>query len=110
MRAALRMYEAMQSWTWAAVAASNLNQTELVVGDVDAAKVTAKKSVTLADCAGNALQKIHNLTTYADALHAAGELKKARVYSPTPRAGRESGSRNSHYCMAFQDIVIGIYY
>ena len=48
MRAALRMYEAMQDWTWAAVAASNLSQTELVVAGT--------------------VQKIDNLTTYADAL------------------------------------------
>ncbi len=77
MRAGLRIIEAMQSWKWAAVAAGNLSQTELLIGDIDAAKTTAEKSVSLADRAGDAKQKIANRATYAAALRAADQLEKA---------------------------------
>jgi hypothetical protein len=90
MRAALRMYEARQDWTWAAVAARNLSQTELVLGGVDATKTTAEKSVILADRAGNAKQKIANRATYADALHAAGQLEKAEgLFADAERRQKE---------------------
>ncbi|MGA9848007.1 MAG: TIR domain-containing protein, partial [Roseiarcus sp.] len=77
MRAALGMYESMQSWKWAAAAASNLSETEREAGDVEAAKVTAKKSLVLADRAQDATQKAICLITYGEALQVAGDLKKA---------------------------------
>jgi hypothetical protein len=45
MRAALRMEEEAQNWEEAAVYASNLSETELLVGDVAAAVVRAESSV-----------------------------------------------------------------
>ena len=54
MRAALRMAEEAQDWKNAAIAASNLSETELLVGDIAAAAATAEKSVALADRAGDA--------------------------------------------------------
>ena len=90
MRAALRMEEEAQDWRNAAIAASNLSETELLVGDVAAAVATAEKSVALADRAGDAFQMMVNRTTQADALHAAGEWEKAAgLFADAERRQRE---------------------
>jgi tetratricopeptide (TPR) repeat protein len=76
-RTALQMEEAESSWRNAAIVASNLSQTERLIGDIAAAITTAKNSVALADRSGNAFQMMVNRATEADALHAAGELERA---------------------------------
>ena len=58
--------------------------------------------MTLADRDGEKFQMMGNRTTYADALHAAGEWEKAVFSSLMPRGG--SGSRNTHCCIRCKDI------
>ncbi len=77
MRAGLEMEEAAGSWQNAAISASNLSETELLVGQIAAAVATAGTSLALADRAGNAFHMMVNHTTQADALCAAGEWEKA---------------------------------
>ena len=57
----------------AAIGASNLSETELLVGEIAAATATAKKAVALADRSGDPFQMMAKRVTHADALHAAGE-------------------------------------
>jgi hypothetical protein len=64
MRAAQREDEAAQDWRNAAIDASNLSQTELLVGQIAAAATTAKRSVALGDRAGDAFQMIVNRATH----------------------------------------------
>jgi tetratricopeptide (TPR) repeat protein len=77
MRAALLLWEATGDWKNAAIEASNLSQTELLFGKIAAAVVSAEKAVALADRATDKFRMMANRTTLADALHAAGEWKKA---------------------------------
>ena len=42
------------NWKHAAIAASNLSETELLVGEIGAATATAEKAVAFADRAGSA--------------------------------------------------------
>jgi hypothetical protein len=76
-RAALRMAEEAQDWPNAAARASNLSETELLVGEVAAAMVTAEQSVGLADRAHGAFQMMFNRAKQAEALQAAGEWERA---------------------------------
>ena len=74
----------------AAIAASNLSETELLFGDIAAAVATAETSVALADRAGDAFQMMVNRATQADALHAAGEWEKAEgLFADAERRQRE---------------------
>ncbi len=78
MRMGLQMNEDGRSWRNAAIAASNLSETELLVGNIAAAVATAENSVTLADRCGDAFQMMgYPTTTHADALLTAGEWQKA---------------------------------
>ena len=71
------MAEEAQDWPNAAIAASNLSETELLVGQLSAAAAKAETSVALADRAGDALRMMANRAIHADALLAAGEWEKA---------------------------------
>jgi hypothetical protein len=73
----LQATEHARHTTNAAIAASNLSQIELLVGEIAAAVETAEKAVGLADRAGDAFRMMGYRTTYADALHAAREWQKA---------------------------------
>ena len=77
MRAALHMGEAAGVWRNAAIVASNLSQTELLIGQIAAAATTAETLVALADRAGEAFQMMGSRTTQAESLDAAGEWEKA---------------------------------
>ncbi len=91
MRATLQMHEHAQWWKYAAIAASNLSETELFVGQVADALSTAKKSVVLADRAGDEYQIAVNRTTLAHALHVASECEKATdLFADAERRQRES--------------------
>ena len=82
--------EAAQDWRNAAISASNLSQTELLVGEIAAAAATAEKSVAVADRSGDTFQMLVNRTTQADALHAAGEWEKAAgLFADAERRQRE---------------------
>ena len=91
MRTTLQMHEQAQWWKYAAIAASNLSETELLVGQIADALATAKKSVALAHRAGDEHQIVVNCTTLAHALHAAGEWEKATdLFADAERRQRES--------------------
>jgi tetratricopeptide (TPR) repeat protein len=79
MRAALRMDAESASWRNAAIAASNLSQTELLVGEVAAAVATAEQSVAHSDRSGSEFEMLTKRVTLADALHAAGQRNKAET-------------------------------
>jgi hypothetical protein len=96
MRTGLQMWEAAGFWENAAIAASNLSQTELFIGDIAAALATAGQSVALADRAGVASQMMINRATQADAAHAAGEWDKAAdLFANAERRQREWPLYNS---------------
>jgi tetratricopeptide (TPR) repeat protein len=75
-RAALRMGEEEEPLN-SALRASNLSQTELLVGEVAAAVGTAERSVAYADKSGNESYMAIIRTTHADALYAAGRRDEA---------------------------------
>ena len=77
MRASLHLREVAQDWTYTAISAAELSETELLVGDIAAAVAVAEEAVALADRAGDAFQMLRNRTTSADVLHAAGGREKA---------------------------------
>ena len=76
-RAALRMAEDAQDWSNAAIRASNLSDAELILGEIDAAAVSAKKSVAHADRTADNFHTMSKRTTLADALYAAGKRVEA---------------------------------
>jgi hypothetical protein len=90
MRAALHLEEKEQDWRNAASAASNLSQTELLVGEIGAAEITGGTSVAFADRSGEAFRMMSNRVTHADALHAAGEWEKAAdIFADAERRQRQ---------------------
>jgi tetratricopeptide (TPR) repeat protein len=90
MRETLRMAEEARQWAFAAGNASNLSETELLIGDIAAAVTTAEKSIVLADRAGDASKMIEERTIQADALVAAREWEKAAgLFADAERRQRE---------------------
>jgi tetratricopeptide (TPR) repeat protein len=71
------MDEEARSWANAARETINLSETELLVGDVAGATVTAEKAVAYADRSGDRGQMLYTRANQAYALHAAGKLEKA---------------------------------
>jgi hypothetical protein len=89
-RATLRMMEEAKNWTNAANAASNLSQTELLLGDVATAASTTEKGVALADHADNAFWLMVSVAEQAATLLAAGEWEKAaNLFVDAERRQRE---------------------
>ncbi len=85
-RAGLRMDEDAKDWSNAAISASNLSQTELLVGEVIAAVATAYRSVGHADRTGGEFHMVSNRAANADALHAAGRREEAaRAFADADR-------------------------
>jgi len=77
MRAGLRMGVEQKAWKNAAIAAGNLSELELTLGDVPGAVRDAQECVELADRSDDAFQKMATRTTRADALHQAGRQAEA---------------------------------
>ena len=107
MREGLRRPEEALNWKHAATAASNLSQTELLVGEIGAATAAAEKAVAFADRAGSASEARGTLTALADSLHAAGEWEKAetlfsdaerRQYKQKPKYPLLYSLRGYRYC------------
>ena len=107
MREGLRRPEEALNWKHAATAASNLSQTELLVGEIGAATAAAEKAVAFADRAGSASEARWTLTALADSLHAAGEWEKAetlfsdaerRQYKQKPKYPLLYSLRGYRYC------------
>ena len=94
IRAGLRMDEEAQDWKNAATEASNLSETELLVGNVAAAVAMAEKAVALADRGSDLFHMTGRQTVYAAALHSAGEWEKAEgVFADAERRLQELISR-----------------
>ena len=90
MHETLRMAVEARRWGFAATNASNLSETELLIGDIAAAVATAEKSIVLADRAGYASEMIEYRTIQADALVAAREWEKAAgLFADAERRQRE---------------------
>ncbi len=63
----------------AAIAASNLSELYLTIGDLGQALELAQQSVDLADESGDAFRRIGNRSTLADALHQTGHAAEAEA-------------------------------
>ncbi|HIH87339.1 MAG TPA: toll/interleukin-1 receptor domain-containing protein [Methanosarcinales archaeon] len=77
MKAGLEADIALEGWKNAAIAAGNLSELYLTIGDIALALEYANKSVDLADKSGDAFQRMSKRTTLADALHQAGNQSEA---------------------------------
>jgi tetratricopeptide (TPR) repeat protein len=96
MGAALDMNVAQENWRQAPIAAGNLSELELTLGDAGAAIRNGERAVAHADRSRDSFQRMVNQTTYADALHQAGrradalacfgeaETKQAKIASEHP--------------------------
>ncbi len=90
MKAGLDAAIAREDWKNAAIAAGNLSELHLTLGDVDQAIAYAEQSVELADRSGDAFQRMSKRTTLADALHQAGRVAEAEtLFQQAERMQRE---------------------
>ena len=88
MRAALRLAEEEQHRTNAAIAASNLSQAELLVGNLAASVASAERSVALADPVSSIVWV--NRCTHASAVLATGDLERsAHLFADAERRQQE---------------------
>ena len=96
----LQREEVANSWNNAAIVASNLSETELLVGEIAAATATAKKAVSLADLSADPFTPTKRVT-YANVLHAAGEFEIAELCRRRRTAAREvSADQPLTLCLA----------
>lgn len=79
MSASLDRSIAEGDWRNAAISASNISGLHLTLGHVPAARVMAAASVEHADQSRDALSCMVTRTTWADALHQAGDLERPRI-------------------------------
>jgi tetratricopeptide (TPR) repeat protein len=79
MQAALHAAIAREDWKNAAIAAGNLSQIYLSIGDVVQALAYAKQSMELADQSARWQDQVSSGTALADALHQAGRLAEAEA-------------------------------
>lgn len=79
MQAGLQARIAQEAWPNAAIAASNLSELALTLGDLALAQTYAAQSVTLADRSQDASTRMVNRTTLAAALHQAGQPEQAEA-------------------------------
>jgi tetratricopeptide (TPR) repeat protein len=80
MEAALEVKTAEEEdWKNAAIAAGNLSELYVTLGDLTGALDYAHQSMVLADRSGDYFQRIGKLTTVADALHQAGRFEEAET-------------------------------
>jgi hypothetical protein len=79
MRAALGLAEAADSRTNAAISASSLSESELLLGEVAGAVGSAARAVGYADQSGDGFQKMTKRVRHGAALHAAGRRDEAEA-------------------------------
>jgi tetratricopeptide (TPR) repeat protein len=79
IQAGMDMDIASEDWRNAAIAATNLSQLCLSIGDLTQGLKLATLSVELANRSGDGFERISNRTTLADALHQAGRIAEAAV-------------------------------
>lgn len=77
MRVSTEMGVERKDWKGAAISASNLNELELTLGDIDAAVHDAEQSVDFADRSGDWAQRMTKRKTLGDALHQSGRRAAA---------------------------------
>jgi tetratricopeptide (TPR) repeat protein len=77
MQASVDVRVKQKEWKAAAVNASNLSELQLTLGEVAAARKSGQRSVGYADQSGDMFERMSDRTTYADALHQAGEAAAA---------------------------------
>jgi tetratricopeptide (TPR) repeat protein len=77
MEAALEADTNREDWESAAVAANNLSELTLTLGEVERAVAFGKQSVDLADRSGDAPWRMLSRTTLADALHQSGRWEQS---------------------------------
>ena len=77
MQAGEDMRIKQKKWVNAAIAASNLSELQLTLGEVEAAIASAERSVVHADRSGDLFERMVNRTTHADALYQYGNLGAA---------------------------------
>ena len=71
--------ESLEDWKQAAIAASNLSELELTLGEVAGAVGDAEQSVTYADRSGDAFMRQAMRCVIADALHQAGLSRRSQA-------------------------------
>jgi len=91
MQAALEDSIALEGWKNAAIAAGNLSELYLTIGEIALALEYANQSVNLADKSGDAFQRISKRTTLADALHHAGCQSEAESLFREAEAMQKDG-------------------
>lgn len=79
MAVGLEMDIERQDWKNAAIAAGNLSQLRLTIGELGLAVTDGRKAVALADQSGDEFQRMIKRATLADALQQAGEGPEAEV-------------------------------
>ncbi|MFC1716275.1 hypothetical protein ACFL6S_21560, partial [Candidatus Poribacteria bacterium] len=79
MQAGLKAEIAQEDWRNAAIAARNLSQLYLTIGDISRALDYARQSIGLADRSGNAFERIGERIALADALHQSGQLQESEA-------------------------------
>jgi tetratricopeptide (TPR) repeat protein len=77
MQAGLEAMIALKDWKNAAIAAGNLSELYLTIGDIALALDYANQSVDLADRSGDAFERMGKRTTLADPMYQAGRLSEA---------------------------------
>jgi hypothetical protein len=77
MRAGLSGAARLEAWKDAAARASNLSELELTLGEVKMAVADAEQSVIFADRSSDAIERITDRITLADARHQAGDEETA---------------------------------
>lgn len=77
MLAALERHILKESWKNAAISATNLSETYLVIGNLAQALTYARRGIDLADRSGDTFQQRHVRARLAAALHHSGKLAEA---------------------------------
>jgi tetratricopeptide (TPR) repeat protein len=84
-----------ERWRFAAIAASNLSELHLTLGDVAEAVAYGQRSVEFADRSGDGFMREVTRTIHADALHQAGDLDAAEALFQEAEALQ--AERQPHY-------------
>lgn len=79
LQAGLEARLSLEDWKNAALAAGNLSELYLTIGDLQQSLAYAKQSIELADKSGDSFWRLAMRTTLADSLHQAGHLSEAEA-------------------------------
>jgi len=78
MRVGMEVDASAKAWSNAAIAAQNLSELDMTLGDVMSALREAAQSVKYANTSADRFQRLTSTATYAYASHQAGQLSDAR--------------------------------